>query len=169
MTNAVEPSKGAPVTRERSGLRGRPAYSDAVRKKILVALRSGQRRNAAAAFAGIHRDTLYDWINNDESFARDVEQAEDMAETNYANTVSEIRRDSDAPAGVRLKAAGFWLERRRPDGWRGQTSVEITAPPEVQEARSRELDDLRSELHALGEELLRRGTDRTRKANKGGR
>jgi hypothetical protein len=172
MTNAVEPGKRknrrslAPV--EHDGSKGRPHYSDAVRQKLLTALRSGQRRNAAAALAGVHRDTFYDWIGKDEELKAAVEQAEDEAEGRYANTIGEIRRDSDAPAGVRLKAAGFWLERRRPDGWRGQTSVEITAPPEVQEARSRELDDLRSELRALGEELLRRGTDPSHKARPGG-
>jgi hypothetical protein len=151
---------------ERSGTAGRPAYSDAVRNRLLSGLRLGMTRAAAAGNAGISRQTFYDWINGDEGFAAEVEIAEGKAEARYTSTVSESTRAESE--GIRLKAASFWLERRRPNEWRDRTSVEVTLPPEVQEARSRELDDLRSELHALGEELLRRGTDRTRKAHKGG-
>ncbi len=150
-----------PVKARPSGeLYGRPAYSDAVKRKLLSGLRTGMRRNAAAAFAGIHRDTIYDWIATSKEFAAEVEKAEDYAEARYTSKISDATLALSE--GVRLRAAEFWLERRRPEGWRDKSSIEVSLPPEVTEARSRQIDDLTAELRALGEELVRRGTSRSR-------
>jgi hypothetical protein len=150
----------------RRGTGGRPRYSDAVRKKLLTGLRTGMTRAAAAGFAGVARETFYDWIDKDpEGFGREVKIAEDYAEARYTSTISSSLRAQGE--GVRLRAAEFWLDRRRPEAWREKSSIEITLPPEVQEA-SRSDDELRDEIRRVGEELVRRGSARTGSRASGG-
>lgn len=141
------------------GKRGRPKYSDAVRKKVIAGLKTGMTRVAASGWAGIARTTLFDWIEKDEAFREAVLEAEAFAEARYTATISALTGTATPPA-TRFRASAFWLERRRPQEWRERTTVDLNLPPEAEEAK-RAVDDLRDELHALGEELLRRGSDRS--------
>jgi hypothetical protein len=150
---------------EQRGTAGRPSYSDAVRQKVLNGLRQGMTRAAASGWAGISRATLYDWIEKDADYRASVLQAEDDAEARYTATV-KVMSGPTAPHAVRLRASEFWLSRRRPADWRERTTIDLNLPPEAEEAK-REIDDLRSELHALGEELLGRGASRAGSARAG--
>lgn len=90
--------------------------------RLIRAVESGNYRNAACAFAGIHRATFYNWINQAEAdreagvetvhtaFLDRLEEAEEIAE---ANMVRQWR--SHFPDDWR--AIATFLERRRPERW----------------------------------------------------
>lgn len=118
---------------------GRPAFTDAVRARLLTGLRGGLTRKAAAGFAGIHRTTVTRWIAEDPEFAKQVEIAEDVAEAKYTNVV---RRDAITKGNA--VSALKWLERRRRADWR--ESVNIIESEMSEEDRAAELGE--SELDA---------------------
>jgi hypothetical protein len=140
-----------------TGEGGRPRYSDAVKRKLLAALRIGMTRYGAAGSAGIHPSTFYEWINKDDDWRAKVEEAEAFGAASYEGDLSSLRRPATPPA-VRMRAVEFWLSRRRSKDWKEQTAVELTLPRSVEIARS-DLpdDDLAERLAVLGEELVRRG------------
>lgn len=89
---------------------GRPSKKrDAVKEAILAALRAGNTRTAAAAAAGVHRDTLRVWVQDDPAFSVSVEKAEAEAEKRFLRVVE------DAAVAGTWQAAAWWLERRRKD------------------------------------------------------
>jgi transposase-like protein len=139
------------------GKRGRPEYSDAVKRRILAGLKGGYTRQAAAGFAGVHRSTLFDWIAKDPDFKMQVEQAEDLAEARYTAT---LRR---AATGDRqdVRAAIEWLSRRRPAQWREKLSIDdkvLTVEEELDGAM--QSDELDRRLQEAADDALRRRTDR---------
>jgi len=89
-----------------------------VREKILRALRRGNFRRAAAAYARIGTSTLDHWImegkRNPDSelgeFRRAVLEAEGDAEMESVRRIRFHARED-------WKAAAFWLERKRPKTW----------------------------------------------------
>jgi hypothetical protein len=87
---------------------------------LLNAISLGNSRTDAAAFAGIHRDTLYDWLQNP-TFSDALEKAEAEAKV---RAVSHIIR---AAQGGTWQAAAWWLERRYPKefGRREQVDVQL--------------------------------------------
>lgn len=46
-------------------------------KKVIEALKTGMTKESACGYAGISRATLYNWLNSDEEFLTEVENAED--------------------------------------------------------------------------------------------
>lgn len=141
----------------RSGEAGRPAYSDSVKQRILNGLKGGYTRQAAAGFAGVHRQTFYDWIAKDPDFKREVEIAEDMAEARYTATVRRAAMGDRQDVTAAIK----WLERRRPANWREKISVDdkvLTVEEELDEAMQN--DELDRRLQAAADDALRRRTDR---------
>jgi len=136
---------------------GRPQYSEAVKRKLLLGLQGGYTRKAAAGFAGIHHSTFYEWIAKDPDFKQEVETAENVAEARYTAT---IRR---AATGDRqdVRAAIEWLSRRRPAQWREKMSIDdkvLTVEEEIDE-KLRD-DELDRRLQALADEAVRRVSDR---------
>ena len=93
---------------------------------LLVALRAGNTREAAAGHTGIDRTTLYRWLERDPSLRTRVEKAEADAEVRFEAQVAQGASDD-------WHAAAWWLDRRRPRSYgRAQAAAAaaaMTAPP----------------------------------------
>ena len=99
---------------------GRPTKATPERiEAILMALRGGATRKAAAGAAGIHYGTLHGWITANPDFLDEVEKAEDEAEARYTAIVFHA-------AAENWQAAAWWLERRRFRDYAKRERVEIT-------------------------------------------
>jgi len=89
---------------------GRPSKrKDAGKEAALVSLRAGNTRTAAAGVAGVTRQTLYRWLDEDATFRDAVEKAEGNAESRMLRVIE------DAAISGTWQAAAWWLERRRKD------------------------------------------------------
>lgn len=93
-----------------------------VQAQVVEALASGSTVTAAATTAGIHRSTIYNWYESNDTFVTAVGQARadytdalrDQLRDLSAlalDTIRQILVDPKAPASVRLKAALAVLER----------------------------------------------------------
>lgn len=123
---------------------------------ILNALRAGNTRRAAAAFAEVSHATFYRWLEDDGTFRDAVEKAEAEAEVRFLTQIAKAATDGT------WQAAAWWLERRRTSDYgRTMQSVELTGkdggPVEV----ARPLTDHESLLlrQAIDRELAERGAD----------
>jgi hypothetical protein len=84
---------------------------------LLIALGTGCTREAAAGHAGIHRTTLYRWLENDPGLRARVEKAEADVEVRLAAEIVQAAPDD-------WRAAAWMLERRRPGSYgRAQSAV----------------------------------------------
>lgn len=105
------------------GKGGRPTkLTPEVQERICDALRKGCTRRAAAAYAGISEDTLYNWIARGEGraksppreeftrFSEAVKRAESEAEKRYTEIIYRAADET-------WQAAAWWLERRYPKEW----------------------------------------------------
>lgn len=83
---------------------------------VICALSSGATMTAAAAEAGIHRNTIANWRRNSLPFQQALADAQydralhyrEQAEALFdlaLQTITELLADPETPAGVRLKAA----------------------------------------------------------------
>ena len=99
---------------------GRPTkLTPEVQAKICEAIRAGNYIETAAAFAGIRKSTLYDWLRRGQrashglyrSFSEAVEKAQADTE---ARDVALIAK---AAAEGNWKAAAWRLERKFPERW----------------------------------------------------
>jgi hypothetical protein len=115
---------------------GRPSKATEARiETLLVALRAGNTREAAAAHAEIDRTTLYRWLVGNPGLRVRVEKAEADAEVRFAAQVAHAASDD-------WKAARWWLETRRPRSY-GRAQAAVTAaetPPPA--TAPHQLDDL---------------------------
>jgi len=103
-------------------------------ERIINAIRAGSYVETAAALAGIHRDTLYDWLKRGRS--EEEPYATFLAAMNEALASAELRdvmAISKAVADGDWRAAAWRLERKFPRRWGlvGQEKrQEDGAPPE---------------------------------------
>ena len=86
------------------------------REQVLALIAAGSTISDAAAYAGIHRNTIYNWLRSDTRFRADLsrareakalywrEQAEELA-AGALDTIRSLMADPAVPASVRLKAA----------------------------------------------------------------
>ena len=89
---------------------------------LLIALGTGCTREAAAGHAGIHRTTLYRWLENDPGLRARVEKAEADVEVRLAAQIVQA-------APVDWRAAAWLLERRRPASYgRAQAAAAADTP-----------------------------------------
>ena len=96
---------------------------------LLVALRAGNTREAAAGHAGIVRTTLYRWVESDPALRTRVEKAEADAEVRFEAQVAQ-------GAGEDWRAAAWWLEHRRPASYgRAQAAAAADTPTTPAQAR----------------------------------
>ncbi len=140
-----------------STLSPNPALSS-VQTQIAAALARGASISAAAREAGVHRTTLYNWIESIPGFAAAVQQARD----DHADRVRDSLRDleglaltrlrtllenPDTPPSIQLKAALAVLQRPHfpKDGWHLPERVE---PPSQQRALD-DLADVRAEYDRM--------------------
>lgn len=93
--------------------------TDATRATILRALKLGATYRLAAEAAGIHRDTLNQWMHDDPDFSDDVKKAEATMATNALRKIEQAANDGS------WQAAAWKLERRFPHEY-GRTVQEHT-------------------------------------------
>jgi len=103
-------------------------------ERIVEAIRLGNTREAAAAYARVGERTLYRWLAKGQQARngskcrqlwQDVKEAENEAEL---TSVAIIR----AAAEKQWTAAAWWLERRRPDQWGRKENLDITIRREAE-------------------------------------
>jgi len=107
---------------------GNSKKSDARVEVLVSALRAGNTRRAATAYAEVSAETFYRWLNEDVKFRDAVEKAEADAE---ARAVAIVIR---AAQGGTWQAAAWWLERRKSADYALRQKIEFTVDME-EEAR----------------------------------
>ena len=112
---------------------GRLTKRTPAREEIMLnALRLGNTRTTAAAYAEVHRDTFYEWLN-DPTFSDAVQKAEADAEARFVGQIVK------AAHGGTWQAAAWWLERRNSHAWGKRIDINIRAIVE-QYATENDLD-----------------------------
>lgn len=113
--------------------------NDEVTAKICEALRTGNTRRAACAYAGIDQDTLGNWLRRSSDFSDAVKKAESDCEISYAavikraavghdvykkvtktktvGEVSVVETTETISREFEWQAAAWWLERRKPEDY----------------------------------------------------
>jgi len=121
---------------------GRPTkLTPELQRKITDAIRAGNYMETAAAYAGIHKDTLYAWLKRgarDKSPKSPYRQFSDAVEKALAEAeVRDVALIAKA-AEKEWQAAAWRLERKFPDRWgrkdrvqadirhQGQVALEVT-------------------------------------------
>lgn len=101
---------------------GRPTKKTEQRvEALLQSLRAGASRQRSAALAGIHRDTLNEWMKQDPAFSDAIEKAEAFAEARFLSRVATAAENERS-----WQAAAWILERRFPNEWRKREGVEFS-------------------------------------------
>jgi transposase len=114
---------------------GRPTkLTPALQDKIVQAIRAGNYMETAAAYAGIHKDTLYAWLKRgarERSPHSPYRQFSDAVEKALAE--AEVRDVAlIAKAAEREWQAAAWrLERKFPDRWGRRERVQATVTATV--------------------------------------
>ncbi len=80
------------------------------KEQVLNVLRVGCRRQTALDFVGIGADELHSEMVRDAAFARDVLQAEAVAEIQHMSRVQSAAKDDR-----NWRASAWWIERQRQD------------------------------------------------------
>jgi hypothetical protein len=123
---------------------GRPTKLTPARRAALTArLREGQTLATAAKLAGIHRDTLHDWLGRGEAAAEALAAGAsvDASEMPFLELYEEVgvaRAEAQAAAVIEVRSAGragnwqasrWFLERSFPQEWgaRSATAVMVSA------------------------------------------
>lgn len=105
-----------------------------VQEKVLHALRLGATHRLACDYAGIHKDTFYDWLKRGEAGAEGDElfsDFSDLVKKAQAITATDCLLQIQAKAGEGVWQAAAWiLERRFPDEY-GKQVVEQKHSGEV--------------------------------------
>jgi hypothetical protein len=132
---------------------GRPtSLTPLVRKRVVAAIEAGNYIETAAAYAGLSKMTIYNWMRRGRAGERPFEAFVDAVE--HALAISEMRDlqvvDNAAQDGS-WQAATWRLERRFPARWRARNE-EPDLISEEEDIDLAEVEDLR----ALDEELGRR-------------
>lgn len=101
-----------------------------VARTILDAVRAGNFKTTAAAAAGVHRDSLYEWLRRgdeepDSVFADFAEQLR-AAEAEYELEAVAFLQTTRDP--VALKARAWLLERLHPDRFGKRLRAELSGP-----------------------------------------
>lgn len=101
----------------------RPSKRTPEREQVILnALRLGNTRTAAAAYAEVDRVNLWRWIEDDATFRNAVEKAEADAEARFVGQIVKAAHDGT------WTAAAWWLERRRRADYGKQERVEVSGP-----------------------------------------
>lgn len=105
---------------------GRPnKLTPEIQQKIVDAIRMGNYIETAAAFAGINKSTLYDWLKKGarsksgkfREFSNAVEKALAESEIRDVAVISAASKDN-------WQAAAWRLERKFPDRWGRKSRIE---------------------------------------------
>jgi transposase len=132
-----------------------------VQKIILDALEDGNHLYVAARLAGVHADTLHDWIrrghlreNASPGLIEFVEKI-DLAMAKWeAGAVAVIHKTALSGRPNTWQAAMTMLERKFPDRWGRRETVEVDAEKPLVQINHLVLED--PEVRAASREFLRR-------------
>lgn len=134
-----------------------------VLEKIVTAIKAGSYVETAAAFAGVGKSTLYDWLRKGAAqkngiyreFSIAIEQALAHADVRDITIIAQA-----AQKGV-WQAAAWRLERKYPDRWGKRTVIQVGGEGAMQSKEidlanlsDQELDDL--------ERLLKKGAPKAK-------
>lgn len=111
---------------------GRPTkLTDTVQQAIVSALRAGNYVETAAQYAGINKQTVYNWIKHGEdgrepykSFLDAIKKAQADSE---ARDVAIIAKAAD----TQWQAAAWRLERKFPDRWGRRDHMTVAGDKEL--------------------------------------
>lgn len=139
---------------------GRPtSCTDEVVQAVVRAVERGLSLRAAAAAAGVSRESLTNWnrrgATGEEPYAtflRLVTRARATAEERMAAVVEQMATSGDVK--VSLNAATWWLERRRPERWARRDRPEVTMRAEDPKTLTREQLVERIRVLAVREGIL---------------
>lgn len=143
-----------------------------IQNKIVTAIRAGNYIETAAAYAGISKSTLYDWLRRGEREKQRVEKnpryrirKSEKPYVEFSDAVEKALAEAEIrdvaiiakAAEEHWQAAAWRLERKFPERWGRKDRHEITGrdggPIEVEAAREK----LASELLKLAEEEDKEG------------
>lgn len=141
---------------------GRPTKYIQQFNEIAAALaESGMSQNEIAEKLGIHRSTLYRWINRKNDFCDSIKNGNELSDE--AVEVSLFKRACGYEIGKRhippeVTACIFWLKNRRPDRWRDIKATELTGrdggPVEIKHDLSQVSDEEIRRLIAAAERIV---------------
>lgn len=94
-----------------------------VTRRILEALKVGNTRRTAAAYAGLDHATFYRWLEKDSDFCDAVEKAEADAEVWHVTNIRKAAGDGT------WTASAWWLERRRHEDWKRREQLDLNSLP----------------------------------------
>jgi hypothetical protein len=121
MPRAKSKPKGKP--------RGRPSkLTPEIQEQIVKAIKAGNYIETAAAYAGIAKDTLYNWLKEGaRSESGALREFSDAVENALAfGEMRDLQRIDQAATAGQWQAAAWRLERRFPKKWGRQERHEIS-------------------------------------------
>lgn len=114
--------------------RGRPTkFTPDVTSKILTAIRAGNYIETAAAWAGVNKQTIYDWLRQgaaqDKGAFRDF--SDSVGEALAHAEVADLQQVAEAAKKGNWQAAAWRLERRNPSRWGRKDRAPLTPEDEI--------------------------------------
>ncbi len=125
---------------------GRPTkFSNEIKHKIITAIRAGNYIETASAYAGISKNTLYDWLRRGEREKQRVEKnprykirKSEQPFVDFSDAVEKALAEAEVrdvaiiakAAEEQWQAAAWRLERKFPDRW-GRKVIEHKGSLEV--------------------------------------
>lgn len=134
---------------------GRPRkLTEKVKNIVVEAVRAGNYMEAAAPLAGLHKDTVYDWlkrgaraqalIDQGKAVAEDemvfVDFSKEMLEAMAQSEIDDVRMIKDA-SREHWQAAAWRLERKYHKRW-GKKADHVVLVGELTEEREREIEGM---------------------------
>lgn len=87
-------------------------YTPALKEKICSYLEDGLTKEDAATLSGIHRTTLFDWLNKIPDFANAVEKSVQTFKLANLKIIAHAAKPKQFGGGGSWQAAGWLLERK---------------------------------------------------------
>ena len=121
----------------------KPKLNKEIQEKICIALRGGAYIETAAAFAGVSKVSLYNWLklgaraersNIYSKFANAVERAMASSEMSDLTTISKAAKNGN------WQAAAWRLERKYPDRWGRYSKIDVTDKTPGANKKDQDLD-----------------------------
>lgn len=110
-------------------LPGRPSkYTPATVSLLLVAFNNGYNVEEACAYAGIAKQTYYDWEKHKTGFLDAMTRAKQMPNRKAKENILGAMAEGD------VNASKWWLERRDPEF---KSKTELSPSPELSETRNK--------------------------------
>lgn len=112
------------MARNASGHGREPTITPARTKKICEAVRTGSAFEVSARYAGVPKDTFWDWVRKGRKDGGEPVYVKFVAALDEAHAECAIARARKVTGSDDWRADAFWLERRDPANWSKTTRVE---------------------------------------------